>query len=93
MGISKITTKNNHVSSNNTTTHDGKIGYNSAIAINNHVNTHCFVNTFQIVSMAEKVCYFTEFLNELATTNNFSIATANTVIIDNNITVFITVFG
>ena len=56
MGISKITTKKNHVSSNNTTNHDGKIGYNSAIAIDNHVNTHCFVNTFEIVSMAEKVC-------------------------------------
>ena len=46
MGISKITTRNFYVSSNNFTRHDSKIGYNSSIEINSHADTHCFDKKF-----------------------------------------------
>ena len=51
MGITKITTRNRHVSSNNPTKHDGEIGYNSTIDINRHDDTHCFGKNFRIVSV------------------------------------------
>ena len=51
----KNTTRNRHVSSNNPTKNDGKIGYNSTIDINRHDDTHCFCNNFRIVSSTEQV--------------------------------------
>ena len=48
MGISKITTINRHVSSNNFTKHDDEIGYNSTIDIDSHASTHYFVRTFEL---------------------------------------------
>ena len=53
--ISKITTRNRHASSNNSTKHDGEIGYNSTIDINSHTDTIFFVNNFLIVSSTEQV--------------------------------------
>ena len=50
MVISKITNRNHHVSSNNSTKHDGEIGYNSTIDIISHADTHCFGKKFLIVS-------------------------------------------
>ena len=63
MGISKITTRNRHVSSNNPTKHDGEIGYNSTIDIDSHADTHCFGNNFQILSSTEQVCSVPALLN------------------------------
>ena len=49
IGISKITSKNLPVPSNNYTNHDGEIGYNSTIEINSHSDNHFLVN-IQIIS-------------------------------------------
>ena len=50
MVISKITTRNRHVSSNNSTKHDSEIGYNSTIEIDSHVDNYFCFNNFRIVS-------------------------------------------
>ena len=89
IGISKITTRNRHVSSNNSTKHDGKIVYNSTIDINSHVDTHCFGNNFRIMSSTEKLCSVPALLDELVTTNNGAIVKAATAMFDNNGIVFI----
>ena len=70
MGISKITTRNCHVSSNNSTNHDGRIGYKNTIEIDSHADTHFFGKNFRIVSSTEQLCSVTALLDELATTNN-----------------------
>ena len=49
MGISKITTRNHHLSSNNPTKHDGEIEYYSTIEINIHSDTHFVDKNFQIL--------------------------------------------
>ena len=93
MVISKITTRNRHVYSNNPTKHDGEIGYNSIIEIDSHSHTHCFGKNFRIVSSTEQLCSVSAFLDELATTNNVAIVGAATTMIDNDGTFPITVFG
>ena len=93
IGISKITTRNRRVSSNNSTNHDGEIGYNSTIEINSHNDTRYFGNNFRIVSSTEQLCSVSAFLDELATTNNVAIVGAATTMIDNDGTFPITVFG
>ena len=93
MGITKITTRNRHVSSNNPTKHDSEIGYNSTIDINRHDDTHCFGKNFRIVSSAEQVWSATELLDKLANTNNVKILTAATAMIDEYGTLFIAIFG
>ena len=90
--ISKITTRNRRVSSNNSTNHDGEIGYNSTIEIGSHNDTRYFGDNFLVMSSTEKLCSVTAFLNELATTNYVAIVTSATVIIDDNSAVFISVF-
>ena len=90
--ISKITTRNRRVSSNNSTNHDGEIGYNSTIEIGSHNDTRYFGHNFLVMSSTEKLCSVTAFLNELATTNYVAIVTSATVIIDDNSAVFISVF-
>ena len=55
MWISKITTRNRHISSNISTKHDGKIRYNSIIDIDSHADTHYFDKKFRIVSSPEQV--------------------------------------
>ena len=53
MGIPKIMTVNFHVSSNNSTKHDGKIGYNSTMNIDSHDDTNYFGNKYRIVLTKE----------------------------------------
>ena len=76
MDISKITTRNPHISSNNSTKHDGGIGYDITIDINSHTNTHCFGKNLRVASSTEQVWSVTEYIDELATTNNVTIITA-----------------
>ena len=92
MGITKITTRNRHVSSNNPTKHDSEIGYNSTIDINRHDDTHCFGKNFRIVSSTEQVWSVTALLDKLADTNNVEIVTADTAMIDEYGTLFIAIF-
>ena len=93
MGISKITTRNRHVSSYNSTKHDGEIGYNFIIEIYSHADTLFFGKNFWIFSSIEQVCSVNASLNKLETTNNVVIVTAATAMIDDDGAVFITVFG
>ena len=93
MEISGVCTDNRHVSSNSSARHDGEVGYNSTIEIDSHADTHCFGRNFHIVSRTEQVCSVTGFLDELATTNNVSIVTAATAMIDDDGAIFIAVFG
>ena len=62
MGTSKNNTRNCHASSNISTKHDSKVGYNITIGINIHADNHCFVNNFLFVSRTEQLCSVTEFL-------------------------------
>ena len=55
MVITKITTRNRHVSSNNSTNRYGEIGYNSTIEVNSHSNTYCFGKNLQTMSSTEQV--------------------------------------
>ena len=91
IGISKITNRNLHVSSNNSTNHDSEIGYNSTIEIDIHAYTHCFGKKFRIVSPTEQLCSVHPFIYELDTTNNASIVTAATSVVDDYGTLFATV--
>ena len=54
MGISKITTRNRHYSSNNFTNHDDKTGYNSTIEIDIHSGTHFSVRTNEFCHQQNK---------------------------------------
>ena len=91
-GISKITTRNHHVSSINSTKKDVEIGYNSTIETNIHASNHCFGKKFQIMSSIEQVCLVTALIDKLAATNNVAIVTDATAIIDYDGEVFISVF-
>mmetsp|Transcript_15996 Transcript_15996/g.23840 ORF Transcript_15996/g.23840 Transcript_15996/m.23840 type:complete len:787 (+) Transcript_15996:5053-7413(+) len=93
MGISKITTGNRHVSSNNFARTEPDIGYNSTIEIDSHADTHCFGRNFRIITTTEQVCSVTAFLDELATTDNVAIVTAATAMFDGDGAPFIAVFG
>ena len=84
MGISKITTRNCHVSSNNLTKQDGEIRYNSIIDINSHADTHYFGKNFLIVSSTEQLFSVAVLLDKLVTTNNVAIITASTAMIDHD---------
>ena len=86
-------TVNCHVSSNNSTKHDGKIGYNSTMNIDSHDDTNYFGNKYRIVLTKEQICSVTAFLHKLATTNNVTIFTAATSMIDDDGTVLISVLG
>ena len=44
--ISKITTRNRHISLNNSTNNYDEIGYNSTIDINSHADTHFLGENF-----------------------------------------------
>ena len=92
MVTSRITTRNRHVYSNNSTKHDGEIGYNSTIEINTHVNTHCFGKNFRIMKSTEQLCSVTAFLEELANTNNVGIVKSAISMIDDYGAIFISVF-
>ena len=93
MVISKITTRNRHVSSNNSTNSDGEIGYNSTIEVNSHSNTYFFGKNWQTMSSTEQVWSVTAFLDKISTTINVTIVTAAIAMVDDNGTVFIAVFG
>ena len=45
------------------------------------------------MSITEKLCSVTKFIDFLATTNNIAIVTTATAMIDNNVKVLISVFG
>ena len=65
MGISKITTGNFHVYSNNHANQDSEIDYNSTIEIDSRSYPHCFYKNFRVVLTTEQVFSVTVFFNKL----------------------------
>ena len=91
--ISKISTRNCHVSSNISTNHDGEIKYNNHIVNDSHVDTHYFGKNFWIVSSTDLVFSVNALIKDLEIINNVATVTATTTMIDEDGAVFIEVFG
>ena len=63
MGISKISTRNHHFSSNNSTKHDGAVVYNSTIEIDSHSDTLFLARNFKLFHQQKNMLSY--FINQL----------------------------